>query len=97
VTLPDGERMPSQHMNSRYRLRISGVIPLDNKHFMHLLQHSVSENPWPIISSLEKNNFEFQVMTKVVRRVGSRQHNTYSAVRAAVARSPGHSKLRAFL
>lgn len=45
--------MSSQNMSSHHRLYISDIKPLDSTYFMHLLEHTVSENPRPNISSLE--------------------------------------------
>lgn len=62
---------------------------------MHLLEHTVSENPWLYTSSLENDSVEFQVVAKLSE--GWAQGNLYSAVRAALAESTDCHKLLAFL
>lgn len=65
VKLPDSEHVSSQNMSSHHRLHISGVNSLNREYVMHLLEHTVSENPWLYISSLENNSVGFQVVAKL--------------------------------
>lgn len=95
VKLPDREHVSSQNMSSHQRLHISGVNSLNREYFMCLLGHTVSENSWLYISSLENNSVEFQVVAKLSEEWA--QGNVYSAVRAALAESTDSYKLLAFL
>lgn len=49
---------------------------------MYLLGHTVSENSWVYIFSLENKSVEFQVVAKLFEERA--QGNLYSAVRAAL-------------
>lgn len=95
VKLPDREHVSSQNMSSHHRLHISAVNPLDREYFMYLVEHTVSENSWLYISSLENNSAEFQVMAKLSEQRA--QGSLCSAVRAAVAQSTDHYRLLALL